>query len=89
MKIKNKIAGEWKLFSEGLPPEYPEKNIDLIVEIKDWQTAYFSWNCEERLWNEFSSDEYWNQNLTTAELAEQYDAYCVIQGPWEDKDVDL
>jgi hypothetical protein len=79
MKITNKCAGEWRLFSEGLPPE--ENNVWIIVTTNDAGRrvpVLFVWITD--LW---CCWEVGVSSHTTAELAEQYDAYCIIRGPWE------
>ena len=89
MKIKNRIAGEWKLFSEGTPPEKGGTFLlcGKVLEYGEWHFPDI-WVCEDKpnTWHLYGSLSFY---LTTEDLVKNYDTYCVIQGPWEDKDADL
>ena len=78
MKITNKCAGEWRLFSEELPPE--DENIQLACARENsGLISYYFWS--DKFW--FSEDEARHTVPYASEDRKRfYDAYCVIRGPW-------
>ena len=44
----------------------------------------FNWDERNEIWKELIDEsEEVAEEHTTASLAKEYDAYCVIRGPWE------
>lgn len=77
MKITNRIAGAWQSFDEANLVVKDEllvavaKHNNRYLDFFEWSNAAQDWaDCDDNRW-------------TTAELAEEYDAFCIIRGPWE------
>lgn len=79
MKIMNKCAGTWRLFSEGMPPE--EEGIQLACARETSGLISYYYRCENFWMNEDEARH--AVPYTSEDLKRFYDAYCVIRGPWE------
>lgn len=80
MKITNRIAGEWQSFDEGVPPE-GNRHIQIACMREESGLVNFYYLDGGRWMNEDKGR--YKVSYTPAELAEEYDAFCVIKGPWE------
>lgn len=77
MSITNRTAGTWQTFEEEMPPESRDCQIAVMSQFSDMVFFYWwdmgRWMRESQIGGAF----------TTHQLAKEYDAYCIIQGPWE------
>ena len=87
-EIKNRCVGEWKSFDEGEPPEIK----GTIISVSREGSKYFSfleWQPSALTWINLEGDACFREEYAAADIAGLYDAFCVIRGPWEDKDTNL
>lgn len=81
MKITNHIAGEWKLFGAEMPPEKDGVWIGLIIDkpVKPYYRYCANrFDGDRRLWVDYEG-----HGINCHDLMMIYNAYCVIQEPWE------